>query len=305
MNGSPFAPKYFSEFSCLASRCEDSCCRAGWLIPVDSESVEFYRKNGIDIDSGTVFEDGDRCFRLTDGKKCVYLSEDGLCELYTATGRQCEICAKYPRFFEEYDGFTESGLAPSCPAAAKLILEYPENPYTDLKRYPSDRLLEFLCSARELAIGMIYSEPDPDTAAKKLLGFGYDLQELIDFDCLDRLGEVEFLPYEWGLDTKSLRKTILEKTEILSDRWRRLLSTEPTPARTDVGQKRNYLGYLTYRYFLKAINSEDIFSECGMIYSLFRLSGELCADYGEAVKLICRELEHDAENMEMMREWVQ
>lgn len=50
-------PEYYDEFSCIASRCKDSCC-AGWEIDIDEESYEYYRNverpsNHIDHRQGT------------------------------------------------------------------------------------------------------------------------------------------------------------------------------------------------------------------------------------------------------------
>lgn len=36
------APDYLSEFHCLASECPDTCCGAGWEIPIDHATCEFY-----------------------------------------------------------------------------------------------------------------------------------------------------------------------------------------------------------------------------------------------------------------------
>ena len=36
-------PDYFSEFTCIADKCPDTCC-AGWQIVIDEESLEKYKK---------------------------------------------------------------------------------------------------------------------------------------------------------------------------------------------------------------------------------------------------------------------
>lgn len=35
-------PDYFSEFSCIAGECKDSCC-LGWEIDIDEDSYEYYQ----------------------------------------------------------------------------------------------------------------------------------------------------------------------------------------------------------------------------------------------------------------------
>ena len=34
-------PEYYEKFSCIASRCKDSCC-AGWEIDIDEDSYAYY-----------------------------------------------------------------------------------------------------------------------------------------------------------------------------------------------------------------------------------------------------------------------
>ena len=34
-------PEYYEKFSCIAGRCEDTCC-AGWEIDIDDASYEYY-----------------------------------------------------------------------------------------------------------------------------------------------------------------------------------------------------------------------------------------------------------------------
>ena len=55
-------PDYYEEFSCIASRCKDSCC-AGWEIDIDEESYEYYRTR-----EGAF---GDRL------RESMYVAEDG------------------------------------------------------------------------------------------------------------------------------------------------------------------------------------------------------------------------------------
>lgn len=300
-------PDYFNEFECIASACTDSCCKAGWEIPIDPSTLDFYRSCDIGIDENTYVDaDGDTVFKLRHDKSCTYFRADGLCDIYIKTGgRLCDICTKYPRYFEEYDGFCEAGLAVSCPVAADMILSREGSPYGDLTRTCEDRLLEFLAEARKRAIEMIYKEKSPENAAEQLLGFGLDLQELIEYDELDRLGELKFLGEKLysAEQLAILRRFIAEKTEILTDEWRKLLAADPAECRGSESERRNYLAYLTYRYFLKAINTEDIAAECRFIVGIYQLVCSLDCGFAEAVKIACREIEHDAVNVEGILEF--
>ena len=36
-------PKYYKQFHCIADKCKDSCCSAGWEIDIDEESLNLYK----------------------------------------------------------------------------------------------------------------------------------------------------------------------------------------------------------------------------------------------------------------------
>lgn len=298
-----FAPEYFFDFKCSASLCEDSCCKVGWEIPIDSKSLRFYRTAVADFEDNIITDsDGDIIFKQTPGGGCTYFNSDGLCELMIKTGRQCEICEKYPRFFEEYDGFTEAGLSVSCPTAARLVLLSGKKAYGEIsERKTGDRLLEFLIKARAMALKMVFDEPEPDIAADKLMGYAGDLQELIEFDELPRIYEAKFLRYKCFDDVimDRARKFIFTKTELLSNSWKELIDPKRPLLKAFAGtplKRRAYLGYLIYRRFLKAINSEDIYTECAFIRLLYELALRLSNNFFENIRIISREIEHNAEN---------
>lgn len=299
-----FTPDYYHEFSCRAGACPDPCCKVGWQIPLDSESYSFYLETVPDISQKSeLLPDGLRVFKTRERGECEYFRDDGLCDIYIKTvGRLCEICAKYPRFFEEYDGFTEAGLSLSCPTAAELVLSQTRDRYGNLRRQSEDPLLQVLADMRLKASHMIFCASDPDAAAGNLLGLGADFQELIDCGKTELACKLEFSPMELLSDDDILaaRKIMLDETEILSSKWREALLSEACTS-GNFSERRNYLQYLNYRYFLKAVNTEDIFTECQLICFLYRLAAELCENYADGVRLISRELEHNEENMKALR----
>lgn len=299
-----FTPSYFPEFSCRAAGCGDPCCAAGWQIPLDDAAYSFYLGAVPDIAEKTeLADDGSRVFKTLPDRKCGYFRSDGLCDIYIKTGgKLCEICSKYPRFFEEYDGFTEAGLSLSCPTAAELVLSQKSDCYAELSRETPDPLLQVLANARRRASQMIFAEPNPDDAAGKLLGIGADLQGLIDVGEPERAAELEFSPMELldGAEMAEARRLILSETEILSEKWEHALSAKPVRAGTAL-ERRNYLQYLNYRYFLKSINTEDVFTECSLICFLYRLASELCEPFAAGVRLISREIEHNDGNLKVLR----
>ena len=120
-------PEYYDEFSCIASRCKDSCC-AGWEIDIDDEAYEYYRSvEGTFGDrlreSMFVAEDGGYRFKLKGPKRCAMLNDNNLCDLYTALGEEalCEVCTEYPRFSLVYGQVEQKALSLSCEEVGRIL----------------------------------------------------------------------------------------------------------------------------------------------------------------------------------------
>lgn len=120
-------PEYYDEFSCIASRCKDSCC-AGWEIDIDDESYEYYRSVEEPFgdrlrESMFVAEDGGYRFKLKGPKRCAMLNDNNLCDLYTALGEEalCEVCTEYPRFSLVYGQVEQKALSLSCEEVGRIL----------------------------------------------------------------------------------------------------------------------------------------------------------------------------------------
>lgn len=126
-------PEYYERFSCIAGRCEDTCC-AGWEIDIDDDSYQAYMQvagefgdrlrasiKEYSLENGDAYER--HGFKLSEGKRCSFLREDGLCDLILALGEDalCDVCADTPRNFLEYGGAREISISPSCAEAGRLI----------------------------------------------------------------------------------------------------------------------------------------------------------------------------------------
>lgn len=119
-------PDYYDKFKCIADKCEDTCC-AGWQIVIDEASMEKYKKikgdyiwkvmGCVDWETGT--------FRQDNAKRCAFLNEQNLCDLYTNAGEDslCKTCRDYPRHIEEFEGVREISLSVSCPEVARILME--------------------------------------------------------------------------------------------------------------------------------------------------------------------------------------
>lgn len=126
-------PAYYESFSCIADKCEDTCC-AGWEIDIDEASYAYYQSlpgrfgekvrgylKEYDGDSGDAYEA--HGFILQDGKKCPFLQEDGLCEMILTLGENaiCDVCTYTPRNYLEYGGMREISVSPGCAEAGRLL----------------------------------------------------------------------------------------------------------------------------------------------------------------------------------------
>lgn len=122
-------PDYYEEFSCIASRCKDSCC-AGWEIDIDEDSYAYYNSCEGSFgdhlrESMYVAEDGGYRFKLKGPKRCAMLNDNNLCDLYTALGEEalCEVCTEYPRFSLFYGNVEQKCLSLSCEEVGRILFE--------------------------------------------------------------------------------------------------------------------------------------------------------------------------------------
>ncbi len=118
-------PDYYHEFSCIAGKCEDTCC-AGWQIVADEAALKKYKKvtgsfrkrlrRSINWKEGT--------FKQDKNKRCAFLNDENLCDMYTALGEKslCRTCKMYPRHVEEFEDVREMTLSVSCPEVARILL---------------------------------------------------------------------------------------------------------------------------------------------------------------------------------------
>ena len=120
-------PDYYDRFQCIAGECPATCC-AGWEIGIDKKSLDQYKSM-----KGTF---GNRLHNSIDARRevflqyerrCMFLNEDQLCDIYMEVGPDflCHTCKTYPRHIECYEGTREFSLIISCPEVARIILSNP------------------------------------------------------------------------------------------------------------------------------------------------------------------------------------
>ena len=126
-------PVYYDSFHCIADRCEDTCC-AGWEIDIDDESYDYYmsvpgefgerlRKSIREYKSEDEDAYESHGFILKEDKRCPFLNEQGLCDMYRELGEGalCDVCTNTPRNILEYGRERELAISASCPEAGRLI----------------------------------------------------------------------------------------------------------------------------------------------------------------------------------------
>lgn len=197
-------PDYFEQFHCIAGQCEDTCC-AGWQIVVDKEALEKYKKINTTylyklmgcVDWET------RTFRQDNEKRCAFLNEENLCDMYKNLGEDslCKTCREYPRHTEEFDGVREITLSISCPEVARILMERLEPVGFISQEIPEEAesedfeefdpfLFSVLENAREAMLKILQNRKLPiQERTLLILGMAHDMQGRINrqemFACED------------------------------------------------------------------------------------------------------------------------
>ena len=199
-------PYYYKDFKCIAGDCTDTCC-AGWDVDVDEKSYRYYKsvkgEFGKRLKSVMVPEKEGGCtFTLTEDKRCPFLNDKNLCDLYIALGEEhlCETCDEFPRFINEYGNVREIGIAPSCITAGELMFadrqkmhfdEFEDGKPIDMYNDIDAFLYMQLCNARKLAFDIIdYEEFSVDEVCIILLEFARQIQKHMDNERDDLIASV-------------------------------------------------------------------------------------------------------------------
>lgn len=118
-------PDIFSRFCCTGSSCSDNCCRMGWDIEIDQDTLNFYKELntplGKKLCEHIYEEDGSHYMSQPDG--CPFLNEQGLCCVQLECGEEhiSDICREHPRFYEWFGDYKEAGVGLSCEETARLF----------------------------------------------------------------------------------------------------------------------------------------------------------------------------------------
>ena len=316
------APDYLEQFQCLAGACPHSCCQ-GWEVVVDEASAAFYRTLpgplGQRLRAALQTEVGEDFFALTDTGRCPFWDKDGLCAIHRALGpeRTGEVCRSHPRFIEDYGPLRETNLVASCPEACRLLLAssapltFPKTE-TDEEGELGDCWLGPLLAVREKLFEILQDRSrEIDSRFAELLALAAEAQTLLDEDeapllpalCRTWTGAECLRPSE-GEEVFPRAWEVLLGLEILGDDWRALLGRggETVSGAVPAPLLERIVAYFLFRYTLKAVNDGDLLGrvQLALLGALVVERAASLLPVGEALRLYCREIEHDGDNIDAL-----
>ena len=302
-------PRYFDDFSCIASACPDSCCKE-WDVQVDDTSAALYRQLpgplGDRLREVLVEEEGETLMLIEDGR-CPMWRNDGLCRIQAELGEAalCKTCREFPRLTHDYGDFVEQNLELSCPEAARIILSREpgwvseEVPGGEMPEYDAEAM-ESLKASREVFYGLLAdkSRPVNETLALALL-YGYQAQGELDGD--------EAAPFDAEASMETLRQfarpgderamvEFFRSLEILTPQWRQRLDA-PAPGCFD-DRYRLLARYFADRYWLQAVSDYDLTSRVKFFVISCLFIRYLGGDLAETAQIYSKEIENSSDNMD-------
>ncbi len=306
-----FYPKYYEQFSCIASACPDSCCKE-WSVDVDAQSAAFYRSlSGSlgdrlrqvlrDTDDGTVM--------TIENGRCPMWRQDGLCQIQKELGHDalCKVCREFPRLRHDYGDFVELGLELSCPEAARLILSDPDfswetkvTPDLGEVEYDQEAMAILRRTRKAFCVFLSTTSLSVPQILSILLLYAYDVQEELDGGIAANLAPEQYLAdiakFPLIDDVESL-PTFFMALEILTPGWKTRLQT-PVGAPVWVEAHKALLRYFIDRYWLQAVSDFDIVCRVKFAVSACILIGCLGGNLIETAQLFSKEIENDPDNVE-------
>ena len=267
-------PEYFTSFTCIADKCQDSCC-IGWGIDVDDITAEKYAALKCEIGVEIVKKTKHGCFDTDKNGRCAFLDDKGLCRIISALGEGylCDICREHPRYYGVgYDGI-EGGLGLCCEEAARIILSIDKKPEfvtveKDIRYDSEDEHESCTDSMREYLYEVIYSS-NVDT----LPCYFMEYAKFADDACFDLASGItdniapipKITPIPCREKVTKLLKSAIEtfgECELLDDCYGKRLSEVrdidyenlTTMIRDNEKAFRNLLFYFTHRHVRECID---------------------------------------------------
>lgn len=124
---------FYTQFECIGSRCEDTCC-AGGVVTIDKQTYKEYQGISNSLLREKILKhinrnrqatsDDQYKVKLLPNNSCPYLDQENLCDIYKNCGESylSKTCTVYPRTGREFCGVREYSMSLSCPEVARLAL---------------------------------------------------------------------------------------------------------------------------------------------------------------------------------------
>ncbi len=327
-------PNYFDDFQCLAGTCPDTCCGM-WHIVVDPETKVRYDRLegplGDRLRAAMTEVDGETCI-VPVNSRCPMLTEENLCALILEHGEDClcTTCAEHPRFTEIYGGLQEIALALSCPKAADLLLDR-EAPLTfqtrsdDALPEPNDLdpdLFRLLLISRETAIAIVQ---DRDCTLSDRLALLMCFADRLDRNlehpalCLELCKLYNSARYRRrqlirirrlrNFGTMTAARQMLLAMEHLNPQFApEVRELEKTDLESHALQLEHLAVYYLYRWWLKAVCDGNLWQQAAAaVVSVLSIAGlaRTTGDLKTAARMYAREVEHNEDNLALLRQAMQ
>lgn len=308
-----YSPVYFNSFRCIAADCPDSCCK-DWEVDVDDAAAERYRALSGELGErlrSVMRDTGDGISMTLEQGRCPMWRQDGLCRIQAELGHEalCNTCREFPRLRHDYGDFVELGLELSCPEAARIILNAREHgmlvtalPGGEAPDYDPE-IMRILRSSREEMLTFLKTTPFSlrETLAVILL-YAHGVQGAIDGGEFPIFTPTALLREAKGYGaTGDIKKifAFFRNLEILTPRWDALLQH---PAHNGNWPKQIALLaiYMVQRYWLQAISDYDLVCRVKLVVAACLLVNALGGDVQETAQLFSKEIENNADNVEMI-----
>lgn len=288
-------PNYYKDFSCIAEKCQHSCC-VGWEIDIDADTYEKYSAVGGKLGERlkkSISTDGAPHFILDENERCPFLNSSGLCDIITECGESalCDICADHPRFRNFYSERTEMGLGLCCEAAAALVLNYDKPFCLEVIEDDGDEVEQAyedeieLSKACELAISVAQDKAlsFSDRCEKLLESFSVQLPDCLPREWADFYSSLERLDSAWGECLAYLGECSHLASEYKNEH-----------------HAENLLCYFLFRHMPAALDDGDVSSKVSFAVLSCRIVLTLAEKLGieEAARMYSSEIEYSAENLD-------
>ena len=293
-----YAPKYYTEFKCIADRCTHSCC-IGWEIDIDPVTVQKYstlKQAYADTVRGSIEYGDTPHFKLEAHDRCPHLNSKNLCNIILSLGEDClcDICREHPRFYNDSALGREVGLGIACEEACRIVLSS-----DDYSLIPVGEICDDACEA----------EYDTVTCRERIYSILSDTS-LSHSDKLTKIQSEFRISVDCISDAEA--RDLIDSFEFLDEDRRESFKMYSSKAKLDASFDRtldHLLAYFVFRHCTEECDASTYRAALGMCLFLERLFvsvalSENAYDEGALIsiaRMISEEIEYSESNTESIK----